>query len=725
MFCPYGNINCNSFLASSDKIHYLYSRKTALSFWGVTMVQAPSQGAFIVWRWGDQEIEDTKLLRQQLQEIHAKGFSGVVAALWETRYEVIDPKVVVAVAQASQWTKSRGMTFWFQADPRQASRTLITRTGERTQNLIVTRSPENGIDPENINVVQVRHNKFNLRYHFPKSQHTHIIQEVSLYFEPSGLERVFMFRMSRHRVLHSTVIDITKSARFFANMDDGYVEVFGEVSVPQNETWWVVGFPRFDTNLTDFAGRQSRDVLQVLVENLFDASSYIDGITWDNSGYCGDVGRFPVSESIYNSFLAEYQYELRDCLLALVLEYDDDSHVHIRQDYYHFLMQVVYGAQYEMYELFRGYFGEIDTAMPHAWHPTQSLSHDLVCGHVDPWEGLVTQRSVMTQIGRSETMETGFDAMLSRLIITRSLGVFSKRGRSYTSLSEFDFGVQEAECWTDLMAMYSLNWLVKAYGNEGQFGEPCFREVVFPAHPLWKAFDRLNRKLNVLHDLTGGTQPEANVLLIYPVDSIMTADFQAAEIMIEAVHMLISRLVKAGIQLDVVSPLILKEGRLLQEQLRIRHRMYSAVIYPYPEILDPEVLELISVMCRLGVEIHMGGEKPTYTTHGKRIPHNFDMSFDPENSDLTPLLSEHISPLIRTPEGSLATKILRGVETYYMLRPCGVNGSFKGEVTDQTLTFEVPESEGLVVFYRDVNDRVTQVHWKEALNALPESSPAS
>ena len=64
------------------------------------MVQAPLHGAYIVWRWGDKEIEDAKLLRQQLQEIHAKGFSGVVVALWETRYEVIDHKVVVAVAQA-------------------------------------------------------------------------------------------------------------------------------------------------------------------------------------------------------------------------------------------------------------------------------------------------------------------------------------------------------------------------------------------------------------------------------------------------------------------------------------------------------------------------------------------------------------------------------------------------------------------------------------------------
>ncbi|MBN2103007.1 hypothetical protein JW835_03100 [bacterium] len=682
------------------------------------MVKTLMNSAFIVWRWGDREIEDPKLLRQQLQEIHAKGFSGVVVALWETRYEVIDHKVVVAVAQASQWAKARGMTFWFQADPRQASRSLITQTGERTQNLIVTCTSENGLDPENINLVQVQHQKFNLRYDFPKCQHSHIVQEVSLYFEPSGLERVFMFRMSGGCVVQSSIIDITGMSRLFANMDEGYVEVFGEVSVPADEIWWVMGFPRFDTNLTDFAGRQSREALKDLVEDLFDVSAYIDGITWDNSGYCGDVGRFPVSESIYKAFIAEYGYDLRDVLLALVLEYDDEFHVHVRQDYYNLLMQIVYGAQAELFALFRGFFGEIDNTMPHAWHAGQSLSHDLVCGNVDPWEGLFTQGSGMTLIGRSETMQTGFDSMVSRLILSRSLAVFSNRKRSFTSLSEFDFGSEEAECWTDLMAMFSLHWLVKAYGHEGKFGIPCFQEVIFPTHPLWNKMERLNAKMDHIGELTGYAQPESNVLLVYPVDSITTADFQSAEIMIEAVHALISRLMKAGIQIDVVSPKILKEGRLIQEQLRIRYRLYSAVIYPYPEILDPDVLELITVMQRLGFKILLGGERPFYTTTGKRIPHEFAVCFDPEDNNVSSMISEADLPIIQAPSGSMATKILRGVEAYYMIRPYGVAGSFQGEFIDRNIHFHIPRSETLVIYHRDVNDQIVKLDWQEALSGL-------
>lgn len=679
------------------------------------MAKAPPHGAFIVWRWGDHEIEDPKLLRQQLQDIHAKGFSGVVAALWETRYEVIDHKVVVAVAQASQWAKARGMTFWFQADPRQASRTLITQTGERTQNLIVTRSPENGLDPENINLVQVSNNKFNLRYNFPKSLHSHIIQEVSLSFEPSGLERVFLFRMKDHRVVHYSIIDITNASRLFANMDEGYVDVFGEVSVPESETWWVMGFPRFDTNLTDFAGRESRDMLHKLVHDLFDVSAYIDGISWDNSGYCGDVGRFPVSQSIFNSFLSEYGYELRNNLLALVLEFDNDHHVLVRQNYYQLLMDIVNSAQAEMHELFHAFFGDIDCAMPHAWHPKQSLSHDLASGNVDPWKSLSVQGSGMTLIGRSETMEAGFSSMLSRLILTKSLAIFSRKGRSLTSLSEFDFGSAEAECWTDLMAMYSLSWLVKAYGNEGKFGEPCFREVVFPKHPLWENFHRLNAKLNYFGELIGKAHPEANIAVVYPVDSIIAADFQSAEMMIDAVHYMIGKLMKAGIQLDLISPVILKEGRLVQNKLRIRHRHYSAVIYPYPEILDPDVLELLSVMERIGFEIRLGGSHPNYTTTGKRIPHEFDITFDPEVGDVSALFSSNIQPMLNVPEKTLATKMLLGVETYYFIRPFGVAGSFEGKVVDGMFSFNIPRSEGLVLYRRNVDDQVNKIDWERDL----------
>ena len=88
-------------------------------------------GAFIVWRWGDDEIENPIGLRNQLDDIQSKGFSGVFVTLRGTRYELIDRKVIRAVTQVSQWAKKRGLSFWLQADPRQVIRDVHQLLGRR------------------------------------------------------------------------------------------------------------------------------------------------------------------------------------------------------------------------------------------------------------------------------------------------------------------------------------------------------------------------------------------------------------------------------------------------------------------------------------------------------------------------------------------------------------------------------------------------------------------
>ena len=289
------------------------------------------KGTFVIWKWGDPEIENSGLLRKQLLEISSRGFSGVLASLSRSRYEFIDPKVVRAMAQASQWAKKRNIAFWFQVDPRQASRTFISRTGERTENLIVARKSDNGLSQKNPNITKIKNKRFELRYEIPKVRSDRL-REVSLQFEPCGLERAFLFQMESGSILKDTIVDITEMSHFFSNIDQGYAEVFGEVQTPEDETWWSIAFPKFSTNLYDFAGRASNDLLLYFVEDVFDACTHLDGITWGEGeiGYIADMGRFPVSLSLYNSFIAEYGYDLRDVLYSLILPVDDRSHTRIR-----------------------------------------------------------------------------------------------------------------------------------------------------------------------------------------------------------------------------------------------------------------------------------------------------------------------------------------------------------------------------------------------------------
>ena len=314
------------------------------------------KGAFAIWKWRDQEIENPGILRKQLLEIHSRGFSGVLVSFGPARYEFLDRRVIRAVAQAGQWARKRHLAFWFQADPRQASRTFISRTGERTENLLVARSPKDGLSRNKPNLARVIDNRFELRYEIPRV-HTSRIREISVHFEPSELERTFIFQMEKGVILKDTVQDITPACQFYTNLAQGYAEVFGEIGIPEGGEWWSVAFPKFYTNLYDFAGRQSNDLLLPFIEDLFDACTQLDGITWSDGevGYITNPGRFPVSLSLYNSFKVEYGYDLRNVLYGLILPLDDGSHTRIRCDYYNLLMSTVCGAQRDFYQMIHSF----------------------------------------------------------------------------------------------------------------------------------------------------------------------------------------------------------------------------------------------------------------------------------------------------------------------------------------------------------------------------------
>jgi len=104
-------------------------------------------------------------------------------------------------------------------------------------------------------------------------------EETSLCFEPAGLEKAFLFQMTNRTILKDTIRDITSVSHFFTNIAKEYAEVFGNVKVPDDEEWWVMAFPKFDTNLYDYAGRNSNHLLYEFIENLFDACAHMDGTT--------------------------------------------------------------------------------------------------------------------------------------------------------------------------------------------------------------------------------------------------------------------------------------------------------------------------------------------------------------------------------------------------------------------------------------------------------------
>ena len=665
------------------------------------------KGTFVIWKWGDPEIENSGLLRKQLLEISSRGFSGVLASLSRSRYEFIDPKVVRAMAQASQWANKRNIAFWFQVDPRQASRTFISRTGERTENLIVAHRSGNGLSQQNVNIAKIENNRFNLRYEIPKVQSDRI-REVSLQFEPCGLERAFLFQMENGSIIKDTIHDVSETSHFFSNIDKGYAEVFGDVQTPDDETWWSMAFPKFSTNLYDFAGRASNDLLLYFVEDVFDACTHLDGITWGEGeiGYIADMGRFPVSLSLYNSFIAEYGYDLRDVLYSLILPVDDKSHTRIRYDYYSLLMNMVFGAQSDFYRVIHSFFSVMDVGIHHTWHFESHKANDLIRGSLDPWQSLKNVSHTFIEMGDIGEPERAVECVIPTLIIAKSLGVFSESYHAFVDLTQIIDSNDTLSYWVDLMSLFSVQWLAQINGQHNHKGEirsEHMRQILNTTD-----LEKINERIRRIRDITGYQYPKANTALIYPIETIASIGSQDADEMIKTVNRFAAKLVMEGIQLDMISSHLLREARLTADTVSIRDRQYDTVIFPYPEVLHPDVLETVSLIHKSGLPILLGGCTPQFTSTGKRIPPIFKIAFDPHSEDVIPLQSRGIKPLFQIPQDGLATLIQREKDELLLLCPKVLGGSVEGKIEYGSITIDVAKSSGLLIFKLE-GDHAVQV----------------
>ena len=664
---------------------------------GVTMNQTKQAGGgFAIWKWRDQEIENHRMLRKQLLEIHSKGFSAVLASLGPSRYEFLDRRVIRAVAQASQWAKKRHIAFWFQADPRQASRTLISRTGERTENLLVARPTKGGLSHKKPILARVTNHRFELKYKIPRVQ-THRIREVSLHFEPSGLERTFIFQMEKDVIFKDSIQDITPASQFFTNLAKGYAEVFGEIRVPEGEEWWCIAFPKFSTNLYDFAGRQSNDLLLSFIEDLFDACTQLDGITWGDGeiGYISDTERFPVSLSLYNSFRAEYGYDLRDFLYGLILPLDDGSHTRIRCDYYNLLTSTVFGAQRDFYQMIHSFFNGLAVGIHHTWHFDHQRVNELVSGSIDPWQSLERVSSAFIDIGETKAHEKYPVGIITTLIISKSLGVYSETQNAYLNLEKTELSKDELAYWIDMMALYSVQFLA-AMNGESEMKEKT-------------VYKNLNRRINQIREITDYQFPEANTVLVYPTETIAANDPKIADEIMQSVHSLIAKLTLEGIQLDVVSSALLEKGRIVENTFNMNKRQYDWIIFPYPEVLEPSVLETVLMLHKNGFPLFLGGSKTRITSTGNPIHHDLPITFDPVDDDLSSLYREGIKPLFHAPKNGLATQIRLKKETLFLFCPKKFGIPVEGEARYGDVCFTVPKSHGLTIFRLTADEKVERL----------------
>lgn len=654
-------------------------------------------GGFFVWHWSDSEIEQPRIIREALDDIQSQGFSGVLITLQNARYELIDTQVVHAVAQASQWAKSRKMLLWLQADPRRASRSLIAETDERTQYLVLPPGAS-GQSPEQSGViVPVRDGQFNLQLPFPQLYPYSSIQEQAVRFDPAGLERAFIFQMDQGIILQNTVIDITPVTRFLADMNTQTVEIFGDVAVPETELWYVTAFARFETNLYDFAGRESNDILRHFVERLFDSVAYVDGVTWDTIGYPGGRWDFPVSLSIFNGFSAEYGYDLRDVLYALLFDVDSGLHLKVRRDYHHFLMESILDAQHDLYTLFHSYFGAIESILPvplMSLHPEGSACCSL---RTDHWPVVQQSTSAMAMLDWDcENLQVS-DQFLTDLVLLRSQGVFSKNRKAYGHLTCPGQDFKQLQFCMDLLALFSIRGMMQNTEIScGGMGEGRGEWI-----PFGEQIPSLNERTAALLHLTGFRFPDADLAVILPVDTLMTEFYKTASLMLDGFRRLVACLVQQGFAFDILTSSALKDAKLKSGSVQLKHRLYRGMIFPYPKIVSPPLIDLIHALGRHSIPFWIGGLSPERTTEGEPVGQSFDVQFDPRSAD--PALFESVSESnrLRLPEHALGVWLHSGKGYHLMVCPDAPEQSVSGTGQLKEILFALPSLTRLTLFQLD------------------------
>jgi hypothetical protein len=300
---------------------------------------------------------------------------------------------------------------------------------------------------------------------------------------------------------------------------------------------------------------------------------------------------------------------------------------------------------------------------------------------------------------------------------------------------------KEIAFYQDFMFLFSIRLIY----HEPVDAEDDFRlagkSVPLSNRSVWKEMKKINERFSQIKEITNFTFPEANVLFVYPVETITSLDSEEGEALFDSVHRLIGTLVSRGIQLDVISSSLLKDCRLSSEYLYIHGRKYEAVVYPCPEVLDPKALEILSLLDKMKFPLFLGGKHPEWTTRGKRIPHTFPIQFDPGSKDLSGLLGGmdelprrkqkstketsddhpkspgmHLPPasggihrLFRMPDNALGTLIQKSDELLFLLHPEKPGGSFKGKIQYGEIAFEVPKSSNLTIFRKRKNKPVEKV----------------
>ncbi len=657
------------------------------------------EGAYVIWRWGDREIENPGLLRQQLMDITSQGFLGVIGELRATRYDLLDRQVIRTITQVSQWAKRRQITFWFNGDPRLASRQMIAKTSECIQYLILhpkSKVTQSSVEP---GIGKIQDNRFILKYQIPMRKQTHSIPEIALNYEPVLLEKTFIFQLENKQIVRETVRDITPSVHFYINMARQYVEVYGQVQVPEDGLWYAMAFPKYNINVQDYTSRKNNDLMHQYIESLFDEGAYLDGLYWQDPGYTIDAFEIPVSDNIYNIFKLEIGYDLRDKLFALALPVDDGLHHQVRHDYCRFLNETIFDAGTDLKSSAHSFLGQIDFGISYNMASKgECLSKSNHPGTISPWMERSLSTVGMGHLGSINNPDSELDHLLPQLNAIKSMALFSQSQEAFASLWLDNATWENMEYMADLLALYSIRWCAESYGYSGYIGETKCDVPNFPEDKSWPLFSKLNKKIHEIYKITGFILPAANIAMIYPVETLWSQEYEEAKEQIKVLSQFLLQCAFQGLQVDIISPNQLKDGKLIDNQFLIRQRYYRCILYPFSGVLSEDVLPVLKLFKDKKFPFYFAENHAFVLSNGKKISKAMIENFSCIKLDVDTLKNEIEFPTFKFPENCLVSVIQVHDGELFLFAPRSHRQTFSGLVQYGDLRFKIQSTDRLTIY---------------------------
>ncbi|MEX2116443.1 MAG: hypothetical protein WEB37_06125 [Bacteroidota bacterium] len=654
----------------------------------------------MVWSITDEVIEDRSILEKQFRDLVDAGFGGVAAFVRCSRYSWNDPMAVDAWRHINKLCRKTGMQCWLGPDPRFVSHE-IARDGSGLEILLFGDTAKATIVP---NIAELRGGRFNIRCTVPP-RHVHTLTDVAILFFPVGLARVYAIRSGKTRLGKNDVIDITGHAHHFYNARDGYVEAFGSVPKPIGDGWSVASFFRVRTNHLDFSNPRHLRTYDALLRGLKEAGCSPDGIMWDEPGYTCQYGSLPYSRVIQSSYRAARKSSLESDLWKLAFEAEDSSHIPVRIGYYRSVQDSITRAELGLRKTVHRLWGRATVLGIHdTWHFESADMCDMNHGSLNLWESARAKDGGFVDLGAVNKLTDPDSPWYSNLaamsVIAASLGKTAQRPLAFNNLwtvGDNDKQTSAMEHCVKVMALFGTRWLAHAYGPVGTIGqERTFLGTPelpgYPRHSTWPSFPSWNRFLSTELKKIDNALPKANLLLVYPVESLYALADSRADKAAEMIFRLLLTLLDNHIHVDVLATTDLRKARWNGKTFRVGPRSYDFVLCPHAAIMDRALVQTLNAVKE---RVLFLSDAPKRFSDGKPQRASLDMiSMEPDEVLALIRSRPELRP-VEAPEQTWVTITVAKNGTIVSLIPSRAGARYKGTVKMGSRSIAIPETDQL------------------------------